>query len=177
MNPPADGAVVLVGPMGAGKTSIGKRVARALGTSFVDTDALVVREHGAIPDIFREQGEAYFRAVERVAVTRALADGGVISLGGGSVLDPDTRADLRAHRVALLTVTPAVVAKRIAGASRPLLGGGDTVAEWERIFTARRPLYEEVADVEFDTSHGPLAAVVERIVTWAQVAVPKGTPA
>ncbi|WP_235037976.1 shikimate kinase [Microbacterium sp. 18062] len=163
--------------MGAGKTSIGKRVARALGVGFTDTDALVVREHGPIPDLFRAHGEEHFRTIERAAVQRALAAGGVVSLGGGSVLDPRTRADLRAHRVAFLTVTPQVIAHRIAGGARPLLRGGDPVKEWARIFAERRPLYEEVADAVFDTSRGPLSDVVDSIATWAQSAVPRGASA
>ena len=177
MSTPADPALVLIGPMGAGKSSIGRRVARALGVPFADTDSLIVREHGPIPELFRAHGEPHFRTVERAAVVRALATGGVVSLGGGSVLDPDTRADLRAHRVAFLTVDRQVVAQRITGGSRPLLSGGeDPVAEWERIFTARRPLYEEVADAVFDTSRGPLSDVVDSIATWAASAVPRGTP-
>ncbi len=177
MNTPADPAIVLVGPMGAGKTSVGKRVARALGVRFTDTDALIVREHGPIPALFRSGGEEHFRRIERQAVERALSAGGVVSLGGGSVLDPDTRADLRAHRVAFLTVSPAIVAHRIAGGSRPLLAGDDPVAEWTRIFTIRRPLYEEVADAVFDTSQGPLSGVVDGITAWARTAIPRGTPA
>jgi shikimate kinase len=168
-------ALVLVGPMGAGKSSIGRRVARALGVPFSDTDALIVREHGPIPELFRAHGEPHFRALEREAVRRALRSGGVVSLGGGSVLDADTRADLRGHRVAFLTVDRQVVAGRISGGTRPLLGGGgDPVEEWDRIFTARRPLYEEVADAVFDTSRGPLSDIVDGIVTWAASAVPRG---
>lgn len=163
-----DGAIVLVGPMGAGKTSVGRRVARALELPFTDTDKIVVRAHGPIPDLFVAHGEAHFRALERTAVVEALAGGGVVALGGGAVLDADTRADLRAHRVVLLTVQPHVIASRIGGEARPLLAGEDPVERWNRIFTERRPVYEEVADVEFDTSAGPLAAVVAKIVTWAQ---------
>ncbi|MCC4907353.1 shikimate kinase [Microbacterium sp. cx-59] len=177
MSAAADPALVLVGPMGAGKSSLGRRVARTLGVPFVDTDSMIVRQHGPIPELFRSHGEPHFRALERDAVVRALAAGGVVSLGGGSVLDAQTRDDLRAHRVAFLTVDRQVVAQRIAGGSRPLLAGGtDPVEEWERIFTARRPLYEEVADAVFDTSRGPLADVVESIATWAATAVPRGTP-
>lgn len=161
-------AIVLVGPMGAGKTSVGRRVARALGRSFVDTDKIVVRENGPIPDLFVAHGEAHFRALERAAVVEALSTGGVVALGGGAVLDADTRADLRAHRVVLLTVQPHIIASRIGGDDRPLLAGEDPVARWTRIFAERRPVYEEVADVAFDTSSGPLAAVVAEIVAWAE---------
>jgi shikimate kinase len=160
-------ALVLIGPMGAGKTSIGRRVARALQRPFFDTDIAVVRAHGPIEQIFAEHGEPYFRALEREAVVRGLATGGVVSLGGGAVLDPQTRADLAAHRVVLLTVEPRVVAGRIRDTTRPLLQDEDALARWEQIMTARRPIYEEVADATFDTSHGPLQAVVDGIVEWA----------
>jgi shikimate kinase len=164
-------AIVLVGPMGAGKTSIGKRLARALGTTFLDTDAAVVRAHGPISTIFAEHGEPHFRALERQAVVDALTAGGVVSLGGGAVLDEATRADLAAHRVVLLTVAPRVVAHRLGeGAKRPLLAAGDEtpMQHWQRIFAERRPLYDAVADVTFDTSSGPLEHVVTAIAEWAR---------
>lgn len=163
------GAVVLIGPMGAGKTSVGRRVARVLGVPFVDTDKLVVRDHGPIPDLFAQHGEAHFRALERAAVTEALASGGVVALGGGAVLDPTTRAALTDHRVVLLTVDPRAVAGRIGGGGRPLLAEGeDPVARWTRIYEERRELYESTADVTIDTSTGPLAGVVDRIVAWVR---------
>ncbi|BDV30595.1 shikimate kinase [Microbacterium terricola] len=163
------GAIVLVGPMGAGKTSVGRRVARALGTTFTDTDKMVVREHGPIPELFVRYGEAHFRGLERAAVTEALAGGGVVALGGGAVLDAGTRAQLAEHRVVLLTVAPHIVSSRILGSDRPLLAGEeDPIARWQRIFDERLPLYEQVADVTFDTSTGPLSGVVTAIVDWAQ---------
>lgn len=161
-------ALVLVGPMGAGKTSIGRRVARDLGESFTDTDKVVVREHGPIPALFAEHGEAHFRALERAAVVEALAAGGVVALGGGAILDAATRADLSRHRVVLLTVAPGIVASRIGGDDRPLLQGEDPVAHWNRIWAERRPVYESIADATFDTSSGPLAGVVARIVEWSR---------
>lgn len=174
---PAEPALVLVGPMGAGKTSIGRRVSRELGLSFADTDAMVAREHGTIPDLFREHGEEHFRMLERRAVERALAAGGVVSLGGGAVLDERTRTDLTHHRVVFLSVSARTVARRITGTSRPLLGGQtDPLAEWERIFTARRPLYEQVADVSFDTSRGPFGRIVEDVVAWARSDAGVGSP-
>jgi len=171
-----DAAVVLIGPMGAGKTSVGRRVARALGASFTDTDKLVVRDHGPIRDLFLAHGEAHFRALEREAVAEALARGGVVALGGGAVLDPVTRERLREHHVVLLTVAAHVVASRIHGDERPLLGGEDPVARWQRIFDERRPVYEQTADIAFDTSSGPLARVVDDIVAWAR-RVPAGETA
>ncbi|MDY0909770.1 shikimate kinase [Microbacterium sp. CFBP9034] len=165
MTSPAS-AVVLIGPMGAGKTSVGKRVARALERPFFDTDAAVAREHGPIEQLFVEHGEPHFRALERAAVVEGLANGGIVSLGGGAVLQADTRADLAAHRVVLLTVAPRVVATRVRGSSRPLLQGDDALERWSAIFEQRRPVYEELADIRFDTSNGPLQNVVDQIVTW-----------
>lgn len=164
---------MLIGPMGAGKTSIGRRVARALDEAFSDTDKIVVRDHGPIRDIFDAHGEARFRALEREAVAEALSRGGVVALGGGAVLDPATRERLTAHRVVLLTVSPQVVASRIQGDERPLLGGEDAVTRWERIFEERRSVYEETADIAFDTSSGPLSRVVDDIVAWTR-GVPAG---
>lgn len=159
-------ALVFVGPMGAGKSSVGKRVARALGRPFLDTDKAIAAAHGPIPEIFANLGEQHFRRLERAAVASALSTGGVVALGGGAVLDADTRADLRAHDVVLLTVLPHVVQRRIASGSRPLLAGADPAEAWARIAQERRPLYDEVADVVFDTSHGPLQDVVDAIVAW-----------
>jgi shikimate kinase len=161
-------ALVLIGPMGAGKTSIGRRVARALQRPFFDTDIAVVRAHGPIEQIFAEHGEPHFRALEREAVIRGLATGGVVSLGGGAVMDAATRSDLAAHRVVLLTVEPRVVAGRIRDTARPLLQDDDALTRWEHIMTARRPVYDEVADATFDTSNGPLQAVVDAIAQWAR---------
>jgi shikimate kinase len=160
--------VVLVGPMGAGKTRVGRRVARLLGSGFTDTDKAVVAQHGPIAAIFAEQGEPRFRELERAAVSAALAGDDVVSLGGGAVLDPHTRADLAGQRVVFLTVSPRIVAGRIQGTDRPLLAEADPVGRWQKIFAERRRLYDEVADLTLDTSSGPLAAVVAEIVQWAQ---------
>ena len=148
--------LVLVGPMGAGKTSIGRRVSKALGIDFIDTDTAVQREHGPIEQIFQTHGEAAFRAWERAAVREALSRGDVVvSLGGGAVLDADTRADLAECRVVMLTVDP-------------LLAGEDPLVRWRRIWQERRSLYESVADITIDTSTGHLQHVVDEIATWAR---------
>lgn len=171
MTSPEPQAIVLIGPMGAGKTSVGKRVAKRLGRSFTDTDAVIVRAHGPIAEIFAAHGEPHFRDLERDAVAAALQTGGVVSLGGGAVLDATTQQRLRAHRVALLTVAPRVVARRLGeAASRPLLAGGDEtpIQRWERIYAERWPVYEAVADATFDTSSGPLENIVTAIAEWAE---------
>lgn len=161
-------AVALIGPMGAGKTSIGKKAARSLGMPFFDTDAAIVRGHGPIERIFAEHGEAHFRELERAAVIEGLATGGIVSLGGGAVTHPGTRADLSAHRVVLLTVAPRVVAARVRDSNRPLLQGADALERWTAIYEARRPLYEELADVTFDTSAGPLQDVADAVAAWVR---------
>lgn len=180
MTSPSDAprALVLVGPMGAGKSSIGRRTARALGVGFRDTDSAIVKEHGPIADIFAEHGEQHFRALEHDAVLTALARGGVVALGGGAVLHPGTREALRSHHVILLTVDERVVAGRIrAQQKRPLLSTDeDPIAAWSRIRDAREPIYREVADATFDTSRGPLQDVVTAIADWVRAHDPGFAP-
>jgi shikimate kinase len=159
--------VVLIGPMGAGKTSVGRRVAKRLGRAFVDTDKEIVKEHGPIPALFESLGEPGFRELERDAVTSALAGTVVVSLGGGAVLDEGTRARLRDERVVLLTVTPEAVESRIRGSDRPLLHHGG-IAAWKRIAAERAPIYASLADLTLDTSNRPLSHVVDDIVAWVE---------
>ena len=141
--------IVLIGPPAAGKTRLGKRLARRLGLPFVDTDAVVVAGHGAIADIFAEHGEPYFRALERAAVAEAVARPGIVSLGGGAVLDPDTQADLAATRVVLLTVRPEAIASRITNRKRPLVTDLDTHAPRVESFRVLRTNLQYI-DVDRD---------------------------
>jgi shikimate kinase len=159
-------AVVLVGPMGAGKTKVGRRVARILGIGFTDTDRAVVREHGPIAQLFADHGEPYFRELERAAVVAALQTDDVVSLGGGAVLDAGTRRDLLAERVIFLTVSARAVEGRLGGGKRPLIRDG--VADWQRIFDERRNLYEEVSDLTIDTSLRPFDAIAEEVAEWVR---------
>lgn len=159
--------VVLIGPMGAGKTSVGRRVAKRLGRAFVDTDKEIVKEHGPIPALFESLGEPGFRELERDAVISALAGTVVVSLGGGAVLDEGTRVRLRDERVVLLTVTPEAVESRIRGSDRPLLHHGG-IAAWKRIAAERAPIYASLADLTLDTSNRPLSHVVDDIVAWVE---------
>ncbi|NEM90219.1 shikimate kinase [Galbitalea soli] len=158
--------LVLIGPPGSGKTRLGKRVARLLELPFLDTDKLVVAEHGPIAALFAEHGEPHFRALERSAVRAALAERAVVALGGGAILDKDTQRDLAAHRVALITVSPEAVAPRIGGTKRPLLAGG--LDAWRALVDARRPIYERLADASWDTSDRPLDDIARDIATWAE---------
>jgi shikimate kinase len=152
--------------MAAGKSKIGKRVARSLGLPFIDTDRVVVEAHGPIPAIFERDGEAAFRELERVAVQRAVVKRAVVSLGGGAVVHPATRTLLRGATVAYLTVSAEAVRSRIASSNRPLLTDG--VSSWERIFAERRPLYEELAAATWDTSSVPVTRIADEIADWAK---------
>ncbi|GGJ86450.1 shikimate kinase [Pilimelia anulata] len=138
---------VLVGPPGAGKTTVGTALAGALGVPFRDTDADIEAAEGRpIPEIFVDAGEAYFRAAERTAVAAALADfAGVLALGGGAVLDPGTRAALAGHPVVYLTVElPDALGRIGLGSGRPLLTVNPR-ATLRHLLDQRRPLYAGVA--------------------------------
>lgn len=157
---------VFVGPMASGKTKVGKRVARLLGVGFLDTDQVIVARHGVISDIFRDQGEPAFRALERDVVAEALETDGVVSLGGGAVLDPASRELLRMQTVVFLHASPQVVAGRLAleSGKRPLVANG--IADWERIFAERRPIYEELATHTVDTSVGRFDDIAREVAAW-----------
>ncbi len=157
--------LVIIGPPGAGKTKVGKRVARALGVPFTDTDKVIVKAHGPIADLFAAHGEPHFRAIERETVAEALGTDGIVSLGGGAVLDPRTQADLRERRVALIMVDEDAVAERIEGAKRPLLAHGG-VAAWKALVDQRRHLYEALATRTFDSSRRSMDSVAEDVVAW-----------
>jgi shikimate kinase len=161
--------VVIIGPMGAGKSSVGKRVAKALGVPFTDTDRMIVREHGPIPGIFADRGEPAFRELEAQAVRTAMATGGVIAVGGGAVTHVATREAMAGAAVVLLTVSPEAVADRIAGSDRPLLANGGIDA-WQTIMDERAATYAELAHAVFDTSRRPMSHVVDDVVTWLRLA-------
>lgn len=157
--------IVFIGPSGAGKSRLGKRVARLLGVPFADTDKMIVAEHGPIPQIFSEHGEAHFRAIERATVQDALQGDGILSLGGGAVLDQQTQDDLAAHRVVFLTISPEAVSSRLAGdTDRPLVRNG--VDDWIALNAPRWEIYSRLADATFDTSHRPNDDVANEVAAW-----------
>lgn len=163
--------VVLIGPPGAGKSRIGRKVATSLGSEFIDTDARIVHDHGPIADIFGSRGEPAFRAIERDVVAEALNSDAVVSLGGGAVMDPQTSELLRGHRVVLLTVSAEAVARRIGGSKRPLLADGsadDRLSAWQDLVAARRETYESLATRTWDTSSRPITTIADEIAHWVQ---------
>ncbi|GAA2810728.1 shikimate kinase [Streptomyces showdoensis] len=141
--------VVLVGPMGSGKSTVGALLAGRLGAAYRDTDADIVAAEGReISDIFVEDGEERFRALEREAVRTAVAEHeGVLALGGGAVLDDGTRALLAGLPVAYLSMDVEEAVRRVGlGAARPLLAVNPR-RQWRELMEARRHLYTEVARV------------------------------
>jgi len=155
--------VVLVGPPGAGKSTVGGHLAEALGVTFRDTDADVEHVAGkSVAEIFVDDGEPRFRELERDAVLAALTEhDGVLALGGGAVMSPLTEEALRAYRetggcVVFLDVSLASATPRVGlNQSRPLLLGNPR-KQWLELMEARRGVYERVSDLQVLTDdRGP----------------------
>lgn len=166
MTTPTRPRVVLVGPMGAGKTTVAELLATAWGTTARDTDRDVEAVEGrTISDIFVDSGEEVFRALERAAVADALENhAGVLALGGGAVLDPATRELLAGHRVVFLQVGLTDAVKRVGlGTSRPLLLG-NVRGRIKALLDERTPIYESVADLVVDTDGRSPEDVAEEIL-------------
>ncbi|WP_116951532.1 shikimate kinase [Jiangella endophytica] len=158
--------VVVIGPPGAGKTTVGTLVARRLDTTFRDTDADVERAAGKpITDIFVEDGEPAFRALERAAVATALAEhDGVLALGGGAVVAAENRALLAGHVVVFLDVGLADAVSRVGlNRDRPLLIESPR-AQLKRLLDERRPVYLEVATVTVDTGGRDPEDIADEVV-------------
>jgi shikimate kinase len=145
--------VVLVGAMGAGKSTVGRLLAERWGVAFRDTDDDVEQSEGrSISDIFVDSGEEHFRALEREAVAHALGEhAGVLAVGGGAVMRAETRSLLAGHRVVFLRVGLSNAAARVGlGTSRPLLLG-NVRGTLKALLDERTPVYQAVADADVDT--------------------------
>jgi shikimate kinase len=179
VSPRTNPALVLVGPPGAGKTTVGRVLARRLGVSFTDVDALIVERIGkSIGEMFTDDGEDAFRALEREVVAEALGtEDGVLALGGGSVLAASTRERLRGHRVVLLWVGLADGIRRTGmSTARPLLAGVNPRATFKALLDARAPLYREVATVEVDTSRRTANQVARAVLIEVAQVHPEVVP-
>ncbi|OKH85979.1 shikimate kinase [Mycobacterium sp. ST-F2] len=156
---------VLVGMPGSGKSTIGRRLAKALQVPLLDTDIKIVETTGrSIPEIFRE-GEPAFRKIEADVIRAALAEhDGIVSLGGGAVTTPEVRKLLAGHTVIYLEISVAEGVRRTAGSGRPLLAGDDPAARYRELMDKRVPLYREVATLRVNTNRRNPGAVVRHIV-------------
>lgn len=165
--------IIVVGPPGAGKTTVTTQLAERLGVAMRDTDADIEAATGAsVADLFVERGEEEFRKLEEQAVRTALeelsasTDGGIVALGGGAILSQETRALLRRSpvQVVLLEVGLSQAVRRVGlGATRPLLLG-NIRSTLKRLLDERAPLYREVADVVVDTDDLTPEQVADRVV-------------
>ena len=161
-------SIVLIGPPGAGKTSVGKAVAKATSSSFSDTDNLIEMEIGkSIAEIFVDDGEEFFRAVEERICLEALRNGdGVLSLGGGAPLSINVQNELQESgvHVVFLDVSLAVAAPRIGfNRDRPLLLNNPR-QQWQILMDKRRPVYERLATSIIEVDQSSVSSLCKKIV-------------
>jgi shikimate kinase len=167
--------IYLVGPMGSGKSAVGRQLAERLGLQFVDSDAEIEARTGVdIPYIFEKEGEPGFRAREREVLERLTErDGVLVATGGGAVLDPGTRARLRSRGcvVYLRTSVNQQLARTRRSGHRPLLRTADPRGALQRLMDERASLYEDVADLTVDTDGRrvrTMVAEIERLLAAAR---------
>lgn len=163
-----DRTIVLVGMMGVGKTTIGKRLAQRLGMRFIDADAEIEKAAGyTVPEIFEKFGETQFRDGERRVIARLLKDepAHVLAAGGGAFNDPETRERIAERGISVwLRAGLDILAKRVARRNnRPLLAGGDTEEKLAALMEQREPIYA-LAELYLDTSDGEPDDSVEALV-------------
>lgn len=156
-----DKPIVLVGPAGVGKTTVGKKLASALGLEFMDTDSLFVRDHGPIAEFFNSKGEAAFRKLEEDYFAHALRHKAVIATGGGVVLSEQNRKAMQVARVVYLMTDGTHMQKRLSQGNRPLIKNG--IEDWRRIYAARKNIYEAVADITINCSGQPIKKILAEI--------------
>lgn len=165
--------IILVGPMGAGKSTVGRKIAQQLGTYAVDSDEEFELQHGKISDFFSKYGEPQFRDAEENLIAQMLksSDAGVISLGGGSVIRESTRRVLpESGFVVFVDINTQAAMDRLGqGEGRPILEG-DPAGRWEHIRAQRVELYQEVSQFRIDTTDLSIATaaqvVVEKYQAW-----------
>lgn len=160
--------IILIGPMGSGKTTVGQLIADSLQVPFRDTDHVIEERSGkTISDIFLDEGEEFFRALEKkVLRDELLSDNTVLALGGGAPISIDAQSALRAiaSPVIYLDVSLSTVAPRIGfNRDRPLLLHNPR-GQWQTLMEARRPIYESIADIVIDVNDKSETEVVDQIL-------------
>jgi shikimate kinase len=159
--------IFLIGPMGAGKSTVGRQLAEALSYTFKDSDQEIQRRTGVdIPTIFEFEGEAGFRNRERQVIQDLVAENGIVlATGGGAVLDPENRQNLAARGVVIyLHCTPEQqYARTSRDRNRPLIQTEDPLAKLQALMEERDPLYRQVADLVVSTEKRGTASVVKEI--------------
>lgn len=169
---------VLIGPPGAGKSTIGRRLAQAFELPLLDTDAEIERTTGrTIPEIFAEDGEPAFREIEERVVADALEQQeGIVSLGGGAILSERTRSRLAGHTVIYLEISIAEGLRRTGtGTGRPLLAGDDPAGKYRELMRRRRPLYRQAATIRVRTDGRSPGRVVQYLITKLEAEAASGT--
>ena len=154
-------SVVLIGPMGAGKTTLGKKLARQLGVPFLDTDKLITSKHGSVQSIFTKHGEEHFRDLETQALKQALGSAGIIATGGGLPLREENQRLLEGNLVIFLDTAQEHVIGKINLNKRPLLK--DNPDRWTEIYNERKPLYEQLAQKTIFTGGKSLKALLAEL--------------
>ena len=158
--------LVLIGPMGAGKSTLGRKLAKLLQMRFLDTDRMVSASHGPITKIFEEKGEKHFRALESKALEKALKTSAVVATGGGVVVTPGNRELLRDVPIVFLDTNADWVLSRINLDKRPLLKSDPGM--WERLYQERLGYYRQLAAVTVVTANRPIRAVLEELESKAR---------
>lgn len=158
--------LVLVGPPASGKSTVGRALAERLGVPFIDVDAAIEAQTGhSISEIFVSDGEEYFRRLEEDATLALIREPGVISLGGGAVMNDRIREALADHQVCWLQVSVTHATRRVGmNVMRPLLLG-DVRKNLERLQAEREPLYREVADIVLDTTNRKPDELVDELAS------------
>jgi shikimate kinase len=160
--------LVLIGPMGAGKTTVGREIAKELNCDFADTDELIEADQGkSVSEIFVEDGEPHFRLVEESVVIDALIEqSGILSLGGGAVMNDEVQKSLKSSsaKKIFLDISLAAVSPRVGfDNARPLLMVNPR-QKWSELMNHRRPTYESLADLSIDVSDKSVSEICSEII-------------
>lgn len=158
--------LVLIGPMGAGKSTLGRKLAKLLETKFLDTDRMISASHGPIPKIFEDQGEDRFRTLETAALEKALKSPAVIATGGGVVVTKKNRELLQDIPTIFLDTNADWVLSRINLDKRPLLKSDPNM--WEMLYQERLGYYQQLATATVVTANRPIRVVLEELESKAR---------